>query len=279
MQFLQMIKAIERPSLYEPGTAAMWTDPHISRQLLALHLNEGIDLASRRAATIDGTVQWIAAQTGPEPLTILDLGCGPGLYAQRLARLGHRVTGVDFSETSIAYAREQARIHNLDIAYRHQDYLTLEEEGQYDLVLLIYTDFGVLLPDQRERLLARIHRALKPGGRFIFDVLGDRDLALKATPKSWELAPSGFWRNRPYAALSESFLYPEDKVILYQHLILEETGAWDVYRFWTHFFSDSDLELLLGRNGFQTPRFDRDVLPGGDLWSGEHVTFCVAPRL
>jgi predicted TPR repeat methyltransferase len=40
-----------------------------------------------------------------EPQRILDLGCGPGLYTQRLASLGHTCVGIDISPASIAYAR------------------------------------------------------------------------------------------------------------------------------------------------------------------------------
>ena len=41
-------------------------------------------------------------------MAIADFGCGPGLYAQRLARAGLNVTGIDFSANSLQYAREVA---------------------------------------------------------------------------------------------------------------------------------------------------------------------------
>ena len=84
----------------------MWTDAHISKQLLDLHINPDTDTASRNEKSIEKTTAWILEQTAGN--RVLDLGCGPGLYAERLAQAGMGVTGMDFSENSIAYARQSA---------------------------------------------------------------------------------------------------------------------------------------------------------------------------
>nr|WP_321355975.1 class I SAM-dependent methyltransferase [uncultured Draconibacterium sp.] len=279
MKLNKLITNTQKPNLYEPGTAIMWTDEHISKQLLQVHLNEHIDLASRKPETIKNTVDWILEKTGGEKLNILDLGCGPGLYSTMLAEKGHNVTGVDFSKNSIDYAKNKAKEDGLEINYIQSNYLDLElPEQSFDLVLLIYTDFGVLLPEDRTKLLRFIQGALKPGGTFIFDVLNDKGLHKKVAPKNWEVAETGFWKPEPYLALSESFLYEKGKVILYQHQIVDENDKLDVYRFWTHFFWHSDLKKLLAENEWQDIEFCEDVLSGGDLFSGEHVTFTVARK-
>ena len=279
MKITDVLAKAQKPKLYEKGSAVMWTDPYISKQLLQIHLNEEIDLGSRKKSTIQRTVDWMLQQTDKQVLNVLDLGCGPGLYAEQLANRGHKVTGVDFSETSIAYAREEARRKQLDITYRQADYTSLElEPNQFDLVILIYTDFGVLLPDERGKLLHLIHRVLKPGGKFIFDVLNDNEPEKKTTPKTWEISAGGFWKPEPYLALSESFLYPEEKVILYQHIVVDEYDKSDVYRFWTQLFSHNDLDEILSKHGFQSISFHEEVLPGNDAWSGMNVTFCQASK-
>lgn len=114
----------------------MWTDDHISKQLLDVHLNPDIDLASRRRASIESTVDWILNSANLEKMNILDLGCGPGLYAELMAERGYKVTGVDFSKNSIEYARNEAIKKNLDIEYVNQNYLELCEENKYDLVMM-----------------------------------------------------------------------------------------------------------------------------------------------
>ena len=65
----------------------MWTDTHISKELLEIHLNQDIGLASRKLSTIKSTVNWILDNSPKKNLKILDLGCGPGLYAEELVGL------------------------------------------------------------------------------------------------------------------------------------------------------------------------------------------------
>lgn len=279
MKITDILAKAQKPALYEKGSAVMWTAPYISKQLLKIHLNEEIDLGSRKKSTIQQTVDWMLQQTYKHSLNILDLGCGPGLYAEELANKGNKVTGIDFSENSIAYAREEAQRKHLDITYLQADYTSLElEANQFDLVILIYTDFGVLLPDEREKLLNLVYRVQRPGGKFIFDVLNDNEPEKKTTPKTWEISAGGFWKPEPYLALSESFFYPEEKVILYQHIVVDEQDETDVYRFWTHLFSHDDLTEILRKHGFQSISFHEDVLPGNDPWSGQNITFCQATK-
>ncbi len=166
-----LIALQNKPAPFTPGEPLFWNDPHISAQMLKAHLDPNSDLASRRPETIDAMVAWIAAEVGLAPGdAVLDLGCGPGLYATRLAQRGMTVTGVDYSRRSIDYAQAAAQTAGLAITYRYENYLELTDENCYDLALLIYGDYCPLSPEQRTRLLANIRRALRPGGYFVFDV-------------------------------------------------------------------------------------------------------------
>ena len=280
MNIQKIIASTRQPKLYEKGNAKMWTDKHISQQLLQVHLNEDMDLASRKMSTIETTVDWILEKAEDKLLNILDLGCGPGIYAEKLAEKGHKVTGVDFSKNSIDYAKSHAKEKGLNISYIQSNYLALDlEESSFDLVLLIYTDFGALLLDERNQLLKLVSKILKPNGVFIFDVLNDKNLEQKISPKNWEVSEKGFWKNAPYVVLSDSFLYKEEKVILYQHTVVDEHENVKSYRFWTHFFSNEDLNKTLGEHPFQNIRFYNNILPKEDLWNGDNVTFCITDNI
>jgi len=99
--------------------------------------------------------------------SLLHLQCHFGLDTLSLARLGARVTGVDFSEPAIALARRLAGELGLDARFiRSNVYeLTRELHEQFDVV---FTSYGVLcwLPDIAEwaRVVARF---LRPGGTFV----------------------------------------------------------------------------------------------------------------
>ncbi len=280
MKITEIISQSEKPKLYEKGTSFMWTDEYISNQLLNVHLNPDIDLGSRKKSTIEKTANWILeTQKEKGKLNILDLGCGPGLYTEIFAEQGHKVTGIDISENSIKYAKKSAKNKNLNIKYLNASYLEISlESDNYDLVVLIFTDLGVLIPGERENLLKMIYRVLKKGGTFIFDVLKDKDLENKTSPKTWEANNSGFWKGSPYLALSESFLYQKEKVILFQHNIIGPAGNIETYRFWTHFFSQNDVRKMLETYNFSDIHFREDIIPKGDKWNGDNVIFTMTSK-
>jgi len=275
MKIEEITNITQKPKLYEKGSSFMWTDQYISKQLLQVHVNPDIDLASRRKSTIEKTAKWILGNIeNDEKLHVLDLGCGPGLYTEIFAKAGHKVTGIDISKNSIDYAIKSAKDKELNINYQNISYLAIDlEEEKYDLVILIYTDLGVLTPTEREKLLGKIFKALKKSGVFIFDVLNDNGFEEKLSPKTWEANEIGFWKETPYLALSESFLYEKEKVILFQHTIIDKIDNIDIYRFWTHFFSQDDISEILKSQNFRNIEFREDILPESDMWNGKNVTF------
>ena len=278
MNFKKLTKIARMPEIYTPGTALMWVDEYISTQLLETHLSQDVELASRKETTISSTVEWILNKVPGDRLNILDLGCGPGLYTEKLAERGHIVTGMDFSSNSIHYAMESASRKKLNISYIQQNYLELDEKNRYDLILLIFTDFGVLTPDQRKILLNNIYRALKPGGTFLFDVLNENSDMIESESRNWELAGKGFWRNHPYLALTESFYYEKQKVTLNQHIIIDEDGGTETYRFWIHTFSHIDLNEIMSSAGFNFTECYDSVIPDSDMCSSRSVTFCIVTK-
>jgi len=280
MQISSLLKTITKPALYEPGNASMWEDDHISHQLLKLHLNQECDAASRKRVTIERTVQWIEKHLDTKQKSILDLGCGPGLYCELLADHGYQVTGVDFSKRSIDYARQSGAQKGLPIEYHLSNYLDLTFENQFDLVIIIFCDFDVLVPNDRTRLLNNIHRALKPGGLFIFDTLNPKAPAVMTIPdKYWEMVDDGFWKMGTYLALSESFHYEEANVILQQHVVCSEPDQCSVYRFWTHYYQYSSIVHILDEEGFSVEDTCDDLLPDDGSGTHDMVTFYVARKI
>lgn len=194
----------QRPEPFSRYTAMeLWTRPHLARQMLRFHLNQETDLASRRFEIIDQVVDWIDSQLYLRGRKICDLGCGPGLYAQRFSNKGADVTGVDFSARSLEYADLKAKENDQSIRYIHADYLSDDLPTGFDIVTLIYTDLCVLSPEQRTTLLDRMHKLLNPDGQIVIDVAGMGLLAGKEEcTRIEDRLMDGFWQKVTMSAFS-----------------------------------------------------------------------------
>ena len=247
----QLIQLQQKPAPFTPGEALFWDDPHISAQMLEAHLNPDVDAASRRPATIDRSVRWLIEVLGLQPGDpILDLGCGPGLYASRFARAGLQVTGVDYSQRSIEYATNHATENRLEIRYRYQNYLDLDDENQFRAAFLIYGDFCPLSPGQRSTLLRNVHRAVQAGGKFVLDVSTRTHRNRYGNKNYWYTTERGFWKPGPHLVLEEGFDYPDQSIWLDQYTAIEPNGKVSVYRNWFQDYTSQTITEELSQGGF-----------------------------
>ena len=251
----------ERPEPFEFYTASdLWTDEHTSKQMLSFHLNEAIDVSSRNAEFINRSVKWIATEFNIDKETkIADFGCGPGLYAERLARHGANVTGIDFSGRSIEYAKDVAAREQLNISYVNQNYLEFETDDRFDLVLMIMCDFCALSPTQRKGLLSKFHKILKPSGSVFLDVYSLSAFEQREEAATYEVnQPNGFWSPNKYYSFQNTFKYDEDKVVLDKYTIIEFEHTRQVYN-WLQYFAPEDLEREFKEASFSVKEFYSDV--------------------
>lgn len=272
MNIKKIIELSSNPKPYDVGTAVMWTDERVAPRLLDAHLDTSNDAASRTPEKIDKTVKFISDTIGSQKCSILDLGCGPGLYTERLSELGHRVTGIDFSQNSIEHAKVNARKKNLNIEYICQNYVEIDFENTFDLVILIYCDFGVLSIKDRTTLIGKLYKALKPSGAFIFDALNKNFLESSSFTQSWDCSNGGFWRSSPYISLSENLHFEKEKAILEQHIVIEENNEYEIYRFWNHYFNENDVTEMFLKQRFKRVDTINDVLDIG-IQNDNDVTF------
>ena len=121
------------------------------------------------ALFVDRLVERLGAS---DRASILDLGCGNGRHAVRLASRGFEVTGLDLSEASLALARGRG---GRPVRWVRQDMRCPFGEGDYDYVLNLFTSFGYFEDAADHRSVVRnIARALRPGGRAVIDFLNVR---------------------------------------------------------------------------------------------------------
>lgn len=241
-----------RPSIYEKSIHRFWNDPYISKQMLNAHLDPLTDAASRRPEIIKKSVDWLTSFLELDSSKYLcDLGCGPGLYCEKFAELGVQVLGVDYSENSLLYAQNSAQNKKLKIDYRLQNYLELNEQHCFDVVVLIYDDFPALTESERDNLLPRIRASLKRGGKFVFDVRTLKHfLNLKEVSFETSWPQGGFWQQDPYLELKEIILYPEMHTDLTRYQIFSKNEH-RVYHIWNRSYSIESISTLLTKHQFK----------------------------
>ena len=105
---------------------------------------------------------------------ILDIGCGSGVFASRMAELGAQVTAIDSNRKVVDYGSEHFAREGLEFRLGHLDELNLAD-ASYDAAACLEVVEHVFA-DQVERLLADLRRILRPGGRLLMTTPNYRGL-------------------------------------------------------------------------------------------------------
>ena len=101
-------------------------------------------------------------------IEILDLGCGGGLICEPLARLGAKVTGVDFVKKNIIIAKKHAKISNLKINYINQNLSSIKINKKFDVVLMLEV---IEHMNNWKSVIKKIIPLLKPKGKIILSTI------------------------------------------------------------------------------------------------------------
>ena len=267
------------PEPWSEGDNIPWNESGFSRRMLREHLSQSHHLASRRSGKIDAQVDWMhreALRCGSTK--ILDLACGPGLYASRLARRGHRCVGIDFSPASIEYARAHASEENLDCEYIHADIRAAEYGGGYGLVMLIFGEFNAFKPDAAARILQKAHGALESGGMLLLEAHAYGAMrAFGARPPSWYSAESGLFSDAPHLCFQENFWDAETGVVTRRYFIVDAlTGEVTRYAQSLKAYTTGQYRAALGKAGFADARFHPSLI--GEEDASQADLFAITAR-
>ncbi len=261
MNLLEIIQRSPTPAPWAEGDNIPWHEPAFSERMLTEHLSQSHDMASRRGATIDEHVRWIHSELlGGQASRILDLGCGPGLYTSRLAKLGHDCVGIDYSPASIRYAEDQAKQEELDCKYTLQDIRSAQFGkrfgGGFGLVTMIFGEFNVFRPSDVKAILQKAYAALNDGGLILLEGHTlDAIERIGKQPRSWYSTESGLFSDSPHLCLQESFWDSESQTATTRYFIIDPTSG-EVTRHGASYqgYSDEQYESLLAETGFDDVR-------------------------
>jgi len=268
---LNLLDIIHRQSVPKPwveGEKIPWDDPDFSKRMLNEHLSQQHDAASRRFEIIEKHVNWIHNQIlKGNPTRIIDLGCGPGFYTQRLAQLGHLCTGIDFSPASIEYARKQAEEVGNDCEYIQKDIRAAEFGGKYGLVMSIYGEINVFQPEEAKRILAKANRALLPNGYLLIEP-HTYEIVVEVGEKSpsWYSTRKGLFSDKPHLFMQENFWDAANNVAIQRYYIIDaKSGKVMRHSSSTQAYKNEEYHSLLTECGFEKLVFFPAL--GGDTCS------------
>ena len=258
MNLLDLVRRDPDPQPWLMGEKIPWNEPGFSKRMLIEHLSQEHDAASRRFEVIDQHVDWIHRYVLREQaVRVLDLGCGPGLYASRLAKLGHQCHGIDFSPASIAYAQEQAQVQGLEISYQLGDIRHVDYGGTYDLVMLVFGEFNVFRPSEAQAILHKAWQALEHGGVLLLEPHTFSAVEkLGKAPASWYTTESGLFSEHPHLCLEESFWDEAQQAATTRFFIVDaQSGDITRHAMSTQAYRDEVYMQLLQKTGFVQPAF------------------------
>ncbi|HEU5382698.1 MAG TPA: class I SAM-dependent methyltransferase [Ktedonobacteraceae bacterium] len=201
------------------------------------------------------TEQWARSLGGP----LLDLACGTGRMALRMAALGYQVTGVDITPEMIARARQKAAQQALSIEWVVADARTFHLEKRFSFVYMLENAFQFFLTRaDQEAMLARVREHLLPEGCFLFETRNPspRNLQEVRHPEGDQYATSDggqlvVTERQHYDPMTQIQHYTRHLTFLHPACEPEER----MLRVALRYVFPQELEALLYYNGFQIRAF------------------------
>jgi ubiquinone/menaquinone biosynthesis C-methylase UbiE len=270
-------KIYHRPDLSAPLTNAKnlpWNDPAFSERMLREHLDESHGAATRiaveRAAQLDWLWSGLALQPGSR---VLDVTCGPGLYAVELARRGCLVTGIDFNPAAIAYAKDLALSEGVAArcTFIEQDVRRMNLVAtEFDAALFLYGQLAVFTKAEAQTLLNQLALALKPGGKVCIELL-NQERVDKTRTEWWFTDDKGLWGDRPFLHLGERCWHEAEELSVERFFIIHlETGQLTEISLSDQTYAAETMTRMICQAGFTQvevyPAWDHLPLYDADEW-------------
>ena len=253
------------PSPWRDGDRIPWHEAAFSERMLRVHLDPDTHMASRAPGVIRDHVRWLRERLeaefgGARGLTVLDVGCGPGLYCHELARNGVRALGFDFAPAPLAWARETAEREGLDCVFRPADLTALTEDdlaalGPVDAVTFWYGEFHSFPAESARRFLPRLASLLRPGGLFVLE-FQTWDSYPREDLQEWQSCARSVFSDRPHLWLQEYHWDEDQNAEINVHWILDAaTGALSRYAQCSRAYTDEELVDLFDAAGLGQAEF------------------------
>jgi SAM-dependent methyltransferase len=190
---------------------------------------------------------------------ILDVGCGYGRHAIELVQRGFNVTGLDLSLPLLIRAADEAQRRALSVNFVHADMREMAFEKQFDGAYSMLTSFGYFDEETNLRVAERIGRALKPGKRFLLDIV-NRDYVVADLPvRVW-------WEGTGCVVLEEvDFNFHTSRINTHRSIVFED-GRQLEQELSVRAYSLHEIGRLLRQAGFRVIDVSGGLATRGDFF-------------
>ncbi len=198
----------------------------------------------------------LAAEKGSR---ILDVGCGYGRHAIELVQRGMAVTGLDLSLPLLIRAADESQKRALAVNFVHSDMRSLAFDGEFDSAYCMLTSFGYFDEETNLKVAEGIARSLKPGGRFLLDVV-NRDYIVGDLPaRIW-------WEGDGCVVLEEvEFNFNTSRILTHRSVVFEDGRQLD-QEISVRAYSLHELGKLLRNAGFRVIEASGSVYTPGSFF-------------
>lgn len=188
--------------------------------------------------------------------TLLDVGCGLGLPVIEMTARGFLSVGLDLSLAMLSRASEEAQSRGMRINFLHADMREMNFEGSFDAVTCLGTTLGYFDDDVNRKVIERFHRALKPGGALLLDVV-NRDHVIRSQPNLIWFEGDGC------VCMEESEFNFFTSRLHVKRTVIIDTGKQLEHEYSLRLYSLHELGQILHAAGFRVMEVSgRDALPG-----------------
>lgn len=245
----------DRPVPWANGGNLPWDDPAFSERMLREHLDQTHGAASRvdqeRAAQIPWLINHLSLQPG---MHLLDVTCGPGLYAVAFAQNQIQVTGIDFAPAAVNHARRLARETGVsDICqFIQHDVRTFNfPSAEFEAATVLYGQLAVMTKSEALNLIKNVYRALKPGGTLILELLNSERID-KSESSWWFTDDRGLWGDTPFLCLGERQWHDAEQISIERyHVFHLDNGKVDEVILCDQLYTVDDMKEMLQAAGFR----------------------------
>jgi len=156
-----------------------WTDDFFAAQF-------GRVIATRSDEATLKQVDFIIDKTGISPgASVLDAYCGYGRHCIELARRGYNVVGIDRFESYLNEARKWAESEDVEAEFIPMDVRKLSFERKFDLVINMWTSFGLFDEETNASIVRKFRDCLVDGGKFFIELINRDWIVKNFQPRGW----------------------------------------------------------------------------------------------